>query len=224
MYNVEKYMKRPDSAEDLTLPEFFTQYRPLYNSHASNVQFSSNSVRWTKRKTPCLWRTRFLVPSSGEAFYFQRVLINVPFRELDDVFDLENNVTYKGQYSPHIYEYKLVRANTICFVACHDDLVYQECLPPLAHYSDTEAVQHAFAVAVEDGEGVNLSIGANATHESVQSKIDAFTPSQYRSYCNALELVDAGHPVLIHGGAGTGKSFCLGTLNDHFSLVGYKVK
>lgn len=57
--------------------------------------------------------------------------------------------------------------------------------------------------------------------------IEQFTPSQYAVYSNPLAHIDRKSPVLIHGGAGTGKSFLLDTLcaqfegNGLFSMINH---
>ncbi|SAM02760.1 hypothetical protein [Absidia glauca] len=204
--HLDKYLKRPTSAEELTLVQFFTNFRQLYNAHSRDVHFSTDGTRWAKRRSPCLWRTRFLVPSSGEPFYYQRILLNVPFRSTDQVFNLQINGTYKG---------------------CHDALVRDSVLPPLENMTTEQEVLARYTVSTEEGRGLNANDQDLATpglaSRTIQSRITSFTPSQYRSYTNTLETIDQHCPVLIHGGAGTGKSFLLSTIDMHYTSIGYIV-
>jgi hypothetical protein len=113
------------------------------------------------------------------------------------------------------------------FSGCHDALVRDSVLPPLENMTTEQEVLARYTVSTEEGRGLNADdqeVPAPVlASRTIQSRITSFTASQYRSYSNTLELIDQHCPVLIHGGAGTGKSFLLSTIDMHYASIGYIV-
>ncbi|ORX52871.1 hypothetical protein DM01DRAFT_1346533 [Hesseltinella vesiculosa] len=98
--HIEKYVCRPitEECERLTMPEFFTQYAPYYgNVTGSSVLRGTDRSKWKKRQRgSSIWRTPFLASTSGEAFFYQRILLNISFRQMQEVLDIEAYGTYKA--------------------------------------------------------------------------------------------------------------------------------
>ena len=68
---IERHMDRPDVADSLTMPEFYTRYVRVYDDQTRRQIFrGQDGSRWALRTgIRALWRTQFLNPSSGEVYY-----------------------------------------------------------------------------------------------------------------------------------------------------------
>ncbi|CAO3619298.1 unnamed protein product [Cunninghamella blakesleeana] len=207
---LQKYVARPNIpvCNNLTMPQFFTTYIQIYSLHNSGMVRGTDNSKWKKRKgEPCLWRTRYLVSTSGESFFYQRILLNVPFRDIKEVADIETYGSYK---------------------ACHDQLVEEGKLSPIPILIDSTIVQNMFTVAIQNERGINNidvhNIDIYMKYSNIlQEMINSFTKSQYTSYSNTLEHIDKTEPVLIHGSAGTGKSYLLKAIEIQYQLLNFSV-
>jgi hypothetical protein len=95
---VTKYMNRPDDSEfdNITYPEYWRKYDVLTESRAprmgADVCKDGSGRHVVLRKEPRIVRFHLKLPEKdGEAFWYQRVLLNVPFRSEDDLLSPENS-------------------------------------------------------------------------------------------------------------------------------------
>ncbi|KAJ2955692.1 hypothetical protein NQZ79_g8342 [Umbelopsis isabellina] len=61
------------------------------------------------------------------------------------------------------------------------------------------------------------------SHTELHERVSQLSPDQYTNFQTILRNVDDRLPTIVHGGAGTGKSFLLDTISLHYSQLRYTV-
>lgn len=94
------YQQRPRTEEFqvVTYPEYFASNVIQYgNNHHHATGFTDTAGRsWRRRRNPVICRTRYLIPTHGEPYYYQRIVMNLPSYNFEQDIDLEQFGTYKG--------------------------------------------------------------------------------------------------------------------------------
>jgi hypothetical protein len=103
----EYYMCRPkvESFITMTLPNYFTSYSVLSTDNAKipkfaaeNVRIDQNENKVIKRQKVLIPRYHFLTPLDGEKFYYQQLLLKVPYLSEAELLSGENGShTYKEE-------------------------------------------------------------------------------------------------------------------------------
>jgi hypothetical protein len=89
---LEYYMARPDAAEfaSITYPDFVTNYETVSKQPKGSCWSNRCGGYVTKRGTAVIPRWHFLSPDKGEAYFYQLLLLKVPFRSLSELLSTEN--------------------------------------------------------------------------------------------------------------------------------------
>jgi hypothetical protein len=102
---LESYVARPDDNEfkSLTYPQYFIRYELLSKNQKvaaeRQIWYDANGRRVVKRNIELMHRVHFKTPHEhGERFYYQQLLLNVSFRNLDELLSESNATrTYKEE-------------------------------------------------------------------------------------------------------------------------------
>jgi hypothetical protein len=85
--DVERYCKRPDEHifQNMLIRDFYANYDYRYVRPGVRTQFHSlgNNRYLVRRTEPCVTRIRKLYPRNGETYYYQLLLMSVPFRDVN---------------------------------------------------------------------------------------------------------------------------------------------
>jgi len=92
----EKYRQRPSELEALLLSSYITDYHVLTRTeaersrHLAEALFDRAGRPVLARTKPLIPRYRYLTPSNGEDYFFQYLLLHVPFRDTAELLSVTN--------------------------------------------------------------------------------------------------------------------------------------
>jgi hypothetical protein len=103
---LEYYMLRPDDTLfiSMTYPDFVMNYETVTECPKKSSYWKNGCGRYVvKRAKAVIPRWRFLSPDQGEPYYYQQLLLKVPFRSISELLST-NNVTKTYQEECYLRE------------------------------------------------------------------------------------------------------------------------